>query len=296
MQILAELEYLYSLGWRGAISFVDDNFIGNKSKLKKDILPAITGWMKRRNYPFVFSTEATINLADDEELMTLMAEAGFHSVFIGIETPNESSLHECRKLQNMNRDLKASLKRIQNYGFQITGGFIVGFDSDTTAIFKKQIEFIQATGIVTAMVGILNAPHNTELYKRLAKEKRLLGETTGNNTDFTVNFIPVMGYDNLIRGYQEVLKGIYSLKPYYTRVKNFLKVYRPIKIRRPRINFVQVKALIKSILIIGIKEKGRRHYWKLFFWSIFRNPRVFPLAITFSITGYHFRKMFSRYL
>lgn len=295
MQILAELEYLYSLGWRGPISFVDDNFIGNKAKLKNDILPAIISWMERRKYPFVFSTEVTITLADDEELMKLMNKAGFKSVFVGIETPNESSLSECGKIQNRNRDLMDSVKKIQRHGFQVIGGFIVGFDSDTTTIFKKQIEFIQTSGIVTAMVGILNAPRNTGLYKRLANEKRLLNETTGNNTDFTTNFVPQMGRDNLITGYKEVLKGIYSFKPYYIRVKSFLKDFHPRESKLPRVNLIEMIALLKSIWIIGIKERGRTYYWRLFFWSIFRHPRLFPMAITFAITGHHFRKIFERH-
>ncbi len=295
-QILAELEYLYALGWRGDISFVDDNFIGSKRKLKTEILPAIISWMKRHKYPFAFTTEATITLADDDDLLKMMVEAGFSTVFIGIETPEESSLAECNKLQNRNRDLIESVKKIQNAGLQVTGGFIVGFDNDTTAIFKKQIDFIQNSGIVHAMVGILNAPKNTALYKRLVEEKRLLRETSGDNTDLSTNFIPKMGYDTLIQGYQDVLKGIYSMKPYYQRAKKCLTEIKLSKIKRPRINFNQVRALIKSMWFIGIREKGRRYYWQLFLWALFRHPRLFPQAITFMITGYHFRKIFEKYI
>ncbi len=296
IQILAELEYLYSVGWRGDLSFVDDNFIGSKRKLKAEILPAIISWMKRRNYPFIFSTEATITLADDEELMRMMVEAGFQSVFIGIETPEESSLAECKKVQNKNRDLMESVRKIQSFGLNVTGGFIVGFDNDTTAVFKKQIDFIQNSGIVHAMVGILNAPKNTALYKRLVREKRLLGESTGNNTDFSTNFIPKMGYDTLIQGYRDVLKGIYSFKPYYQRVKKHLNDIKPIKFKRPKIDITQINALIKSAWLIGIRERGRRYYWMMFFWALFRHPRLFPTAITYMITGYHFRKIFAKYI
>lgn len=294
-QVLAELEYLYSLGWRDSISFVDDNFIGNKSRLKKDILPAIIGWMKRRKYPFSFSTEATITLADDDELLKMIAEAGFSSVFIGIETSDDLSLTECGKVQNKNRDLVKNVKDIQKHGLEVKAGFIVGFDSDTTATFRKQIEFIQKSGIVTAMVGMLNAPKNTRLYKRLVKEKRLLNETTGDNTDFTTNFTPVMGYDTLVKGYQEVLKGIYSVKPYHMRVKGFLKEYKPLKHKTIDFHPYYVKALIKSIWHIGIRERGRFYYWKMFFWSLFRRPQLFPTAITFMIYGYHFRKIFGKH-
>ncbi|GAG18601.1 unnamed protein product, partial [marine sediment metagenome] len=178
--MLAELDALYSQGWRNTVFIVDDNFIGNKKKLKAEILPAIINWRQERKYPFSLLTEASINLADDEELMQLMVKAGFNSVFIGIETPNEESLAECNKLQNKNRDLAASVKKIQNYGLEVQGGFIVGFDSDPLSIFKSQINFIQRSGIVTAMVGLLNAPRGTRLYQRLKQENRLLIGFTGD--------------------------------------------------------------------------------------------------------------------
>jgi len=174
-QVLVELDALYRLGWRAGVFVVDDNFIGNRRKLKSEILPAIISWMKARKYPFHLFTEASINLADDEELMQLMVDAGFNTVFIGIETPNEESLVECNKSQNQNRDLVASVKKIQNHGFEVQGGFIVGFDSDPLSIFKSQISFIQKSGIVTAMVGLLNAPAGTRLYQRLKEENRLFG-------------------------------------------------------------------------------------------------------------------------
>jgi len=140
-QVLAELDALYRLGWRAGVFIVDDNFIGNRRKLKSEILPAVIEWMKTRKYPFALSTEASINMADDEELMQLMTEAGFDTVFVGIETPNEESLVECNKSQNQNRDLVASVNKIQNHGFVVQGGFIVGFDSDPLSIFKSQISF-----------------------------------------------------------------------------------------------------------------------------------------------------------
>jgi len=162
-QIIAELESLYNQGWRDSVFFVDDNFIGNQRKLKEEILPAIIAWMGKKKHPFSFFTEASINLADDEELMQLMAAAGFNSVFVGIESPNEESLVECNKMPNKGRDLLAAVRTIQNHGFQVQGGFIVGFDSDPLSIFKNQIDFIQKSGIVTAMVGVLMAPPGTAL-------------------------------------------------------------------------------------------------------------------------------------
>lgn len=296
VQILEELENLYTRGWKGDVLFVDDNFTSNRSKLKKDILPAVINWMRKKKYPFVFSTQASINLADDEELMQLMVQAGFDSVFIGIETPDTGSLAECGKIQNMNRDLVACVRRIQKFGMQVKGGFIVGFDRDSTSIFKRQIEFIQKSGIVNAMVGLLNAPRDTGLYRRLVKENRLLKETSGDNTDFSTNFIPKMGYETLLKGYKEIIGGIYSHKPYYERIRRLLREYKPLQKKRIHFRFDHLGAFFKSIWFMGIKEKGKVYYWQLFFWAIFRCPRLFPTAITLAINGYHFRKVFGRCL
>ncbi len=293
-QLVAEFEALYGQGWRGSVFIVDDNFIGNKRKLKEETLPAIIKWSWGRKYPFRFFTEASINLADDEQLMQLMTKAGFDTVFVGIETPNEESLVECSKFQNVNRDLVASVKKMQNYGLEVQGGFIVGFDSDPVSIFKSQINFIQKSGIVTAMVGLLNAPPGTRLYHRLKKENRLLPYGSGDNTDGTMNFIPKMNQETLITGYKNVVKTIYSAKPYYERIKTFLEEYKPQKPRKAaegKIHFYEIKALIKSMWVLGVKEKGRRHYWGLFSSTLLRKPRLFPLFITLTVYGFHFRKV-----
>ncbi len=295
-QVLAELEALYYRGWRGGVFIVDDNFIGNKKKLKLEILPAIIEWRKEKKYPFVLSTEASINLADDEELMRLMVRAGFNAVFVGIETPNEESLVECAKLQNQNRDLVASVKKIQSYGLEVQGGFIVGFDSDPISIFKNQISFIQKSGIVTAMVGLLNAPLGTRLHQRLKKENRLLKDFTGDNTDCSLNFIPKMDRETLINGYKHILDTIYSPGHYYERVKTFLKEYKPRGEIAGRLQFYHLKAFVKSIWFLGIREKGRRYYWKLFLSTLLKQPRKFPLAISLSVYGYHFRKVTEKYI
>jgi radical SAM superfamily enzyme YgiQ (UPF0313 family) len=292
-QVIAELDALYTGGWRGSVFIVDDNFIGNKGKLKKDLLPAIIAWMEKRKHPFALYTEASINLADDPELMKLMISAGFDQVFIGIESPNDESLAECSKLQNRNRDLVASVRKIQQAGFEVQAGFIVGFDKDPALIFERLIDFIQESGIVTAMVGLLNAPHGTKLYQRMKQEGRLLKSPTGDNTDFSLNFIPKMSPETLLSGYNSILKTIYSPKHYYARVKTFLKVHHPARGRRSgsiRLNYVM--AAFKSTIRLGIIGRERYQYWKLFFWSLFRRPRLFPLAITFAIYGFHFRRVF----
>jgi len=290
-QIVAELDTLYNQGWRGSIFFVDDNFIGNKRKLKSEILPTIIKWMEEKKHPFALFTEASINLADDEELMRLMTEAGFDQVFIGIESPNEESLAECNKMPNKNRDLLAAVKKIQNHGFQVQGGFIVGFDSDPLSIFKSQISFIQKSGIVTAMVGVLMAPPGTKLYKRLQKDNRLLPGGTGDNTDGSTNFIPKMGRERLTSGYEHILNTIYAPKPYYERIKTFLKEYKPKSKHRPTINPRYLGALIKATWVLGIKEKGRSYYWRLVAWTLLKHPKAFPLSITFAIQGFHLRKV-----
>ena len=295
-QVLAELDALHCLGWRSGVFIVDDNFIGNRRKLKSEILPAVIAWMKAKKHPFALSTEASINLADDEELMQLMVDAGFDTVFVGIETPNEESLVECNKYQNQNRDLVASVKKIQNHGFEVQGGFIVGFDSDPLSIFKSQISFIQNSGIVTAMVGLLNAPTGTRLYQRLKAENRLLKGFTGDNTDCSLNFIPKMNYETLINGYKQVLDTIYSPKDFYERVKTFLKEYRPQRKKRDRIRFYHIRALIRSVWVLGVREKGRRYYWKLFISTLLKRPRIFPLSVSLAVYGYHFRKVVEKYI
>lgn len=291
IQVISELDNLFSAGWKGPVFFVDDNFIGNKRKLKKEILPAIHEWMDNQKSPFWFNTEASINLADDEDLMRQMVDCGFESVFIGIESPVEESLTECNKIQNKNRDLIDSVKKIQAAGMDVQGGFIVGFDSDPVSIFDKLTVFIQKSGIVTAMVGLLNAPKGTKLYNRLIKEGRLNTAFTGDNTDFSINFVPKMNPDVLIEGYKKILKTIYSPEHYYNRIFQFLKNYEPVKRNTFHINLRYIQALGLSILHLGMIGRERIYYWKLFFWTLFKKPRLFSLAILYTIYGYHFRKV-----
>jgi len=290
-QIIAELDALYDMGWRASVFFVDDNFIGNKRKLKSEILPAIIEWMKEKKYPFSFYTEASMNLADDEELMRLMTEARFDMIFVGIESPNEESLVECNKLPNKGRDLLASVKKIQNHGLQVQGGFIVGFDSDPLSIFKNQIDFIQKSGIVMAMVGVLMAPPGTSLYKRLKRENRLLSGGTGDNTDGSTNFIPKMGRETLTRGYKHVVDTIYAPRQYYERIKTFLREYKPGNKGKLKLSLVHLIALIRSTWVLGVKEKGRIDYWKFVVWTLLKKPKNFPLSITLAVQGFHFRKV-----
>ncbi len=290
-KVIQELEIFYQQGWRGPVFFVDDNFIGNKKHLKEKILPEIIRWMENRKYPFTFFTETSINLADDDELIGMLVKAGFDKVFIGIETPSKESLKECNKFINIGRNLVENIEKIQKMGLQVQGGFIVGFDSDKLSIFSRQLEFIQRSKIVVAMVGLLNAPPGTKLFKRLKKDNRIMEKFIGNNTDFITNIIPKMGYERLIKEYKNLVSRVYSPKVYYERLIAFLKEYKPIK-KKLRMKWDYIKAFIKSIYILGIREPGKRYYWKTFFYTLFRNPLAFPLAIGLTIYGYHFRKIF----
>jgi radical SAM superfamily enzyme YgiQ (UPF0313 family) len=250
--------------------------------------------MKDRGYPFSFTTEASVNLADDEELMDAMVDAGFTNVFLGIESPNEESLEECGKVQNTGRDLVACIRKIQSRGMLVHGGFIVGFDNDSPTVFERLIQFIQDSGIIVAMVGLLNAPKGTRLYQRMIRENRLLKDMSGDNTDYSMNFIPKMDYPILLKGYQQIVSAIYSPKAYYQRVKDFLKQYTPRHKMAFKFQMGYVTAFFKSIILLGTIGKERVPFWKLFFWSLFRRPGLFPMAITYAIYGFHFRKIFQK--
>ena len=288
-QIVGELDSLYAHGWRKNVFFVDDNFIGNKKVLKTEILPALIAWRKDKT-GMAFNTEVSVNLADDAELMSMMTQAGFDTVFVGIETPNEDSLTECSKSQNKGRDLVASVKAMQRAGLQVQGGFIVGFDNDTTSVFQQQIDFIQMSGIVTAMVGLLQAPHGTRLYERMERDGRLVSDFTGDNADGSTNIIPKMGLDVLREGYRKILDQIYSPQLYYERVTTFLREYHPPTIRI-QLEPQYILAFFRSTYQLGIRGVERTQYWRLLTWTLFRKPRLFPVAVTLAIYGFHFRQV-----
>ncbi|MHC4321902.1 MAG: B12-binding domain-containing radical SAM protein [Planctomycetota bacterium] len=289
-QIIAELDTFYNLGWRGNVFFVDDNLIGNRRSLKKDLLPAIIKWQENHT-GITFNTEVSINLAKDEALLQMMSEAGFNTVFVGIETPDTDSLSECGKSQNKDRDLAEDVRIIQRAGLQVQAGFIVGFDNDTPSIFQRQIDFIQKTGIVTAMVGLLQAPTGTKLYERLKKEGRLLGRMTGDNADGSTNIIPNnMDADTCREGYKTILRHIYSPENYYKRIMTLFKEYKSPTIKGT-IKTEHIVGLFNSIYHLGIFGKERVQFWRLLLWTTFHRRDLFPLAVTLAVYGYHFRKI-----
>lgn len=288
-QVIAELDSLYQLGWQRGVGilFVDDNLIGNVRFLKKKLLPALIKWQKDKH--IAFSAQVTIRLADDTELMELMIEAGFRTLFVGIETPCKESLIYCNKQSNTERDMIQDINSMQQHGFIVNGGFIVGFDKDPPDIFKQQINFIQKSGVVTAMVGILQAPPGTKLFERLEKAGRIVGFVTGDNF-LATNIRPCMNIKVLQEGLKEILGSIYNAKPYYYRIKTFLKEYKPPKERfSSNANYILIG--IRVIVSFGILDKGRKYFWKLLFWTLFTRPKLVPLAITLFIYGHHFRKI-----
>ncbi|MCF7956405.1 MAG: B12-binding domain-containing radical SAM protein [Phycisphaerae bacterium] len=290
-QLITEFENLYRAGWIGSVFVVDDNFIGNKAVVKREVLPALTEWMQKRNYPFFLNTQVSINIADDEELMRMMSEAGFEKVFVGIESVDEQSLQECSKVQNAGRDLVECVKKIQNFGLEVQAGFIVGFDSDKATVFEDTINFIQTSGIVTAMVGLLGVPKGTELYNRLAAENRLIETGLYEVDEYKVSFVPKMDREELERGYKRVLSTIYSPELYYERMMTMLKSYK-LKKKKIRLRVLALEALCKSIWLIGICGRDRRYFWRPFLWTLFRRPQLLHVTIFASMCGYHYRMLF----
>ena len=291
-QIVKELQALYDAGWRESVFIVDDNFIGNNKKVKK-MLPEIIKWQKKHGYKFRLFTEASMNLASDEELLGLMSQANFNKVFLGIETPNVESLKECGKVQNINIDMAEAVRKINNYGIQVMGGFIVGFDSDTENIFNSLVEFIQSAGIVTAMVGMLEALPETRLWKRLKAEGRLLQDTTGENTDGTLNFIPKMDMNKLINGYKMVVAKIYSRKTFYQRIETFIKDFTPRA--KTRLTRAEFDAFIRSFWRIGLFSRSSPYYIMLIIKTMITKAKALPTAIELAIYGEHFQKIAKKF-
>ena len=287
-QVINELDALYDLGWRGNVFVVDDNIVGNKKRMKEDILPAMRLWAIAHNYPFSYNTQSSIDLADDSELTAMLVDVGFSSVLIGIETLDEKAFEECNKKQNTNRNLMRNVRRLQIAGLMVSAGFIVGFDSDTDTIFQRQINFIEKSGIVTAIVGLLNAPKNSPLYKRLESENRIIDEI--KNTGFHLNFKPVMDPDELIGGYRRIICGIYNGRAYYKRVRTLLHnytAYKPSKFG-PR----TWKTFFKLLYTLGVVDSSRKEFWKLLAWTLRHRPQLFADAMVFSVCGLHFRNIF----
>ena len=290
-QIKKEFQAIYDAGWRKSVFIVDDNFIGNRHEVKK-MLPELIGWQKEHRFPFTLLTEASTDLANDEELMQMMSGANFFKVFLGLETTDNQSLKECGKYQNAALDLVEAVNMIHRHGMQVMGGFIVGFDNDTESIFEAQIKFIQQIGVVTAMVGMLTALPKTRLWYRLETEGRLFSESTGENTDGSFNYVPAMGVDNLIAGYRKILRTIYSPKCYYQRINTFIANYTPTV--RTKIKREDLVAFYRSAWRIGIISRARFRYWGLLIKTLVKKRTALPIAVELAIYGLHYDKIARR--
>jgi radical SAM superfamily enzyme YgiQ (UPF0313 family) len=290
-QVLAELDALYRTGRRGAVFIVDDNFIGNKRNVRT-LLPHLGEWSRRHGRPFSFATEASINLADDDELLASMREAGFRRVFIGIESPDEGSLKEAQKSQNTKRDLLDGIRKVQAYGMEVMGGFIVGFDNDPDNIFDQQIDFIRAAAIPLAMVGILTAAPHTQLWRRLEREGRLLNGFTGNNTDGSLNFIPKMEPNRLVEGYQRIVRTLYAPGEYYRRaLASISRIGAAVPERVGGGFFERLAALGRTLITLGIRDRHRGEFWRFLGQVLRQRHEQFPQALVLAAMGYHFRKL-----
>ena len=294
-QMLAELDALSEIGWRGMVFIVDDNFIGNKRNVKQ-FLPQLAEWSERKHYPFSFITEASVNLAEDDALLEMMRASAFRRVFLGIETPVEASLKETHKLQNTHRDLLDSVKKIQSFGMEVMAGFIVGFDNDPEDIFERQIEFIRESAIPLAMVGLLTALPDTQLWRRLEKEGRLLRESSGNNTDCSLNFVPQMDAGRLVEGYKQILRSIYSSEAYYGRALDCLRRVRQDAGEIRYGNFIrEVEAFSRLVLKLGVFDSERAEFWRFVRRVLKEHRQRFANAMLLAAMGYHFRKLTEKY-
>lgn len=290
-QMLAEMEAMRVAGWRGTVFIVDDNFIGNKREVRK-FLPDLVAWSEQHNFPFSFLTEASVNLAEDDSLLEMMQSAHFHRVFLGIETPAPESLKEANKSQNTKRDLLESVRKIQSYGIEVMAGFIVGFDNDPDDIFERQITFIRESAIPLAMVGLLTALPDTQLWRRLEREGRLIHESSGNNTDCSLNFVPKMDRQRLVEGYKAILRTIYSSEEFYQRALDCLSRVRNDAAALQRVNVIGVlSSFIKIVLRLGVRDRERLRFWKYLFRVVRFYPRSLGNGIALAAMGYHFRKV-----
>jgi radical SAM superfamily enzyme YgiQ (UPF0313 family) len=293
-QMLAELDAVREMGWKGTVFIVDDNFIGNKKNVRA-FLPELAQWQAKHNHPFSFLTEASINLAEDEALLQDMQRAGFRRVFLGIETPDEMSLKEAQKGQNRG-NMVDSVKRIQSYGMEVMAGFIVGFDNDRNDIFERQINFIRESAIPLAMVGLLTALPGTQLWRRLEQEGRLVGESSGNNTNCSLNFRPKMDEARLIEGYQTIMRTIYKPSEYYRRALDSLSRTGDQVSEQTNFGVLSgIAAFGRIVLKLGLIDSERRAFWRFFADTLHKHRSQLADSMRLAAMGYHFRKLNDAY-
>jgi len=297
-QMIKELQFLYDLGYRGHIDIVDDNFIGNKKKVK-DLLCELKTWTQNHHYPFYFSTEASVNLANDDELLQLMEDVDFRYVFLGIETPENNTLKLNQKTQNVNQPIEDVVRKLLSYGIVSNGGYIIGFDSESRQIADNMIDSIQKSGICMAMIGLLYALPNTQLTRRLASEGRLfpqasrsIGENDIDQTTSGLNFIPLISRTDILKNFIRVINAIYEPSNYYERVIFTGLNIRPHYKYNPKFStwLIYMRSFLWVCKKAGFNAVTGIYYWKMFFTVTFRNPKGIEAAVNLAAMFIHFQK------
>lgn len=298
-QIIKELQTLFDLGHRGHIDFVDDNFIGNKRNVKI-VLPYIKEWSKTNKYPYYFSTESSINLADDDNLLQMMYDVDFRYVFVGIETPDDEILRLTNKSQNVNKSITESVKKIYSYGMIVNGGFIIGFDNETDQTANSMIRCIQDSGICMAMVGKMYALPQTQLTRRLKREGRLFEKDSTIKDTSTqldqntsgLNFVTSRPRLDVLNDYKEIVKYIYDPKRYYERITYTCINLNPANKFKPSFSKIlkSIKAFSKVCKIVGFNKITGWLYWKSIFRVLLKNPKGIEATVNLAAMFIHFQK------
>jgi radical SAM superfamily enzyme YgiQ (UPF0313 family) len=293
-QMLAELDALYAAGYRGHVDFVDDNLIGNKKALKR-FLPELAVWQKAHRYAFEFTTEASMNLADDRELLMMLRDANFIGIFVGIESPDPETLIATQKKQNTRRSLADSVHRIYAAGIFVVAGFIVGFDTERSAVADTMIDCIEATGIPVAMVGLLTALPNTQLTRRLTREGRLLPFKAvaggGDQCTSGLNFVTLRPRRDVLMDFRTVLASVYDPEVYFSRVRRLGRAldrpHHPSAINW-RIVRKELRALARILWVMNVaRPELRSHFWTTIYDCLRHAPRNFEAVLTMSVMYLH---------
>lgn len=290
-QFIRELEAAYRTGFRGSAFVVDDNFIGNKRQVKA-LLREVAVWQTAHGMPYHFATEASINLAEDDELLDLLVAAGFVMAFVGIESPSAAALSEANKTQNLHLDVADAVRRIQRRGIEVTAGFIIGFDTDPADIFDRQIRYVKQLGIPIAMVGLLMALPHTKLWERLQREGRIIAGSDGNNTHgIRLNFRPRLDAAELVAGYRRVLREIYRPQAYFARCLSLLRIYpehMPNEDKRAdrHIGFREISGLFRSLARQTFSWYGFTYLWFLI-RALTLKPAYAVRVFTMAVQGHH---------
>ncbi|MBE9046767.1 DUF4070 domain-containing protein [Pleurocapsales cyanobacterium LEGE 10410] len=287
-QLIAELECIYDLGWRGAVFMVDDNFIGNKRNVKL-LLKELKVWMEEKGYPFGFTTEASVDLAKDDELMELMVECNFKKVFLGIETPDQDSLALTNKFQNTRDPLTESIDKITRTGMQVMAGFIIGFDGEKAHAGDRIVQFVEQTGIPMAMFSMLQALPSTALWHRLEKEGRLLNSSANINQTTLMNFVPTRAIEDIATEYVDAFWRLYDPTAYLNRIfRYYMKLGEAKNVVSKRPSWKTIRALSLLLWKQGVLAQTRWLFWRNLIQVLIKKPRQLEMYLTLCAYLEHF--------